>query len=54
MESKPAPVGMRLVLKPMIHPVWWLVMVNQILERPREAEPDFKATLGSVVNLRLL
>lgn len=53
-ESKPVPVGMRLDLKPMIHPAWWLVMVNPLLERPREAEPDFKATLGSAVNLRLL
>lgn len=30
------------------------MMVIPILERLRKAEPDFKASLGNAVNLRLL
>lgn len=38
----------------MICQVWWLVVVIPILERLTKAEPDFKAILGNVMNLRLL
>jgi hypothetical protein len=38
----------------MVHQVWWLIMVIPILERLRKVKPDFKATLGNAVNLRLL
>lgn len=41
-ESKAVPVSMKLDLKPMIHPLWWLVTVIPTLGRLRKAESDLR------------